>query len=263
MKRYSIFHPYILSFFSKRLYQDVAAHWKGCGFLYLFILSLFLSVVCSVTLFRYMGDEPVDWAKNFINQVPSFNIKDGKLKTEEDKTYFLKDGDSGEVIAIINPSAGYDTSDIPVVVTGSEITIKKSEIESRTFKFAQVGDFEYKKGSLDQWIESGVSGLLGVIVIFLFPFIAIGVTLWNFLKALLFSIIGLILSAIMKTGLNYGTILRLTAIALTPTLILQALGQISGITFLSQSALIYFVLVVIYQIFALVSVKSIPQEEQI
>ena len=45
MKRYSIFHPLILSFFSKSLYRDVGKHWRGTGLLYLLVVWRGLKVI--------------------------------------------------------------------------------------------------------------------------------------------------------------------------------------------------------------------------
>jgi hypothetical protein len=38
MRRYSIFHPLVLAFYSKPLYQDVGRRWKGTGLGYLLLL---------------------------------------------------------------------------------------------------------------------------------------------------------------------------------------------------------------------------------
>ncbi len=41
MKRFGLFHPIWMSFYSRALYRDVAQNWKGTGFLYLlFLLAL-------------------------------------------------------------------------------------------------------------------------------------------------------------------------------------------------------------------------------
>ena len=42
MKRYSIFHPLVLSFFSKSLYRDVGKNWRGTGLLYLLLIIALL-----------------------------------------------------------------------------------------------------------------------------------------------------------------------------------------------------------------------------
>lgn len=45
MRRYKLWQPFWLAFYSKAFYQDVRQHWQGVAFVYLFILS----AVCAIS----------------------------------------------------------------------------------------------------------------------------------------------------------------------------------------------------------------------
>lgn len=257
MKKYSIFHPYWMAFFSKNLYKDVAANWRGYGFLYLFLFTILFSIPLTFATYRSIQNDALPAVNAFIDQVPSFSIKNGVLTTEEDKTYTILEPGTNSILAVINPAPGQDLSSVPVIVEKTQLIAKKSKVETRTIQFDQIDEFEYTQGSLSPYID-GVGGALALV---LMPFIALAFFIWHIFKSFIFSIVGLLLSAILRAKLAYGTILRLTSIALTPSLILQAIGAGTGNSFLWGSVLLSFTLVLIYQIFAILSAKSIPADD--
>ena len=91
MKRYSIFHPLVLSFFSKSLYRDVAKHWRGTGLLYLFII-LALIWIPSIIKGQLATSAWVDGdSKEITKQIPAITISKGQVSTDVTTPYFIKD----------------------------------------------------------------------------------------------------------------------------------------------------------------------------
>ena len=78
MKRYSIFHPLVLSFFSKSLYQDVGRNWRGTGLLYL-LLVLALVWIPTIIKGQLAMSRWVDGdSKEITKQVPAITITKGQ-----------------------------------------------------------------------------------------------------------------------------------------------------------------------------------------
>src|ERR1700674_4152768 len=102
MRRFSIFHPLVLSFFSKPLYRDVGKHWRGTGLLYVFVV---LAIVWIPTIIKgQLGiSKWVDGdSKEITKQIPAITISKGSVSTDVATPYFIKDPKNGTDIAIID-----------------------------------------------------------------------------------------------------------------------------------------------------------------
>ncbi len=102
MKKFSIIHIPVLSFFSKELYIDVGQNWKGVNFLYL----LLLLAVCLIPTMIKIHADVTDFVNNeapvIVNQVPEIAITDGQVSIKETQPYYIKDPDSDKILAIID-----------------------------------------------------------------------------------------------------------------------------------------------------------------
>ncbi len=85
MKRFSIFHLPVLSFFSSALYRDVARHWRGVCFGYLLLLLLLCWIPPMVKMHRGFAGFLRDDAPAVISQIPEIRIRDGLASTPEDR----------------------------------------------------------------------------------------------------------------------------------------------------------------------------------
>ncbi len=104
-RRYSIFHPWVMSFYSKSLYRDVGQRWRGCGFFYVFLLLL----VCWLPLTYQFSQTMYDLEEKLVpviaNEVPqNITFKDGELSINEKMPYVIKDPDSGDPIIVVDTS---------------------------------------------------------------------------------------------------------------------------------------------------------------
>ncbi len=55
MRKYTIFHPYVMSFFSKDLYRDVGQNWRGIGAFYLLVLLIISWVFVTILIDRQIN----------------------------------------------------------------------------------------------------------------------------------------------------------------------------------------------------------------
>jgi len=79
MKKFSILHLPVLSFYSGQLYQDVGLNWKGIGIGYLFLL---LAVCAIPKIFKLHSSLSLFIDKEatpFIEQIPKITIEKGEV----------------------------------------------------------------------------------------------------------------------------------------------------------------------------------------
>src|SRR6185369_1156164 len=221
MKRYSIFHPLVLSFFSKDLYRDVGKNWRGTGLLYLFlVLALFWipTVIKGHLGFTRWIDKD---AKALTQQIPPITIINGHASTNVPLPYFIKDPKTGESLALIdtrdNSEAG--NTSVPLVLTETKLITNKSATETRIYDLSSVGNFSVDQTRVEGWLGTARQWFfpalypLGV----LFSFIFRGI------QVLIYALIGLLFARMLNANLDYQTLMRLAAISITPVLVLNLL----------------------------------------
>jgi hypothetical protein len=223
MKRYSIFHPLVLSFFSKDLYRDVGKNWRGTGLLYLLlVLALFWipTVIKGHLGFTRWVDND---AKGITQQIPPITITKGHASTNVPLPYLIKDPKTGETLALIdtrdNSEAG--NTSVPLVLTETKLITNKSATETRIYDLSSVGDF-----SVDQ---TRVEGWLGTVRQWFFPALYPLGVLFSFIfrgiQVLIYALIGLLFARMLSANLDYKTLMRLSAISITPVLVLNLLFE--------------------------------------
>src|SRR6266550_5998622 len=139
MKRYSIFHPLVLSFFSKSLYRDVGKNWRGTGLLYLLLVLALVwiptMIAGQIGLSRWVDND----SKAITNQIPAITISNGQVSTDVTTPYFIKDPTTGEDIAIIDTTGQYETlanTNAKLLLTKSKLIVEKSAMETQTYELA-------------------------------------------------------------------------------------------------------------------------------
>lgn len=223
MRRYSIFHPLVLSFFSKSLYRDVAKNWRGTGLLYLLLI---LALVWLPTIIRghlsfvrFVDND----AKAITQQIPAIRIANGRASTNVPEPYFIKNLKTGETLAIIdtrdNSEAG--NTSVPLVLTETKLVTNNSASQTRIYDLSSVGNFSVDQARAEGWL--GIArqwffpALYPLAILFSFIFRAI--------QLLIYALIGLVFARTLNANLDYKTLMRLAAIAITPVLVLNLLFE--------------------------------------
>src|SRR5688500_8215830 len=101
MKRYSIFHPLVLSFFSKSLYRDVGKNWRGTGLLYLLLVLALVWVPTIIKAQMGLSSWVAGDSQELTKQIPAITITKGEVSTDVTTPHFIKDPKTGNVMAII------------------------------------------------------------------------------------------------------------------------------------------------------------------
>ena len=249
MKKYSIFHIPVLSFFSKDLYRDVGLHFKGVNFLYL----LLLLVVCMLPVMIMVYIKFTNFANNeapaIIEQVPEITIKNGKVSINEPQPYYIKDPKNGDVLAIIDTTGQItslgDTGAL-CLLTDNMLKTKKSEFESKAYDLSNVKAYVVDSERVTGWLNF----MRKFVVVFVFPFTLLCYYLFRIVQALVYAAIGLLFASWCKVMLSYATLLRLAVVAMTPCLLVKAIFLIAGIRLPCLASLIFLIITLAYLFFA-------------
>ena len=258
MKRFSIFHIPVLSFFSMELYREVGLYWKGVGFAYL----LLLVAVCSIPrMFKFQKG-----LSHFINeevppiveQVPRITITEGRVHVDEPQPYYIQAPDSNEILAIIDTTGKVQSlvnTDALVLLTETELIQRQSNVEYRTYDLSNVEKFALDQDRIMGWLNI----IKKVLVPVLYPFAVLGSFLFRIVQALIYAAIGLLFASWCRVRLSYDALIRLAVVAVTPCIIVRTILGVTPIN-LSMASLWYFLMTMVYLFFA-VKACSGPEEQ--
>ena len=74
MRKYSLFHPFILSFFSRDLYIDVGRHWRGYSVVFLAVLAAVEAVPGVLRVHFSFGEFIESESPALTGQIPAFRL---------------------------------------------------------------------------------------------------------------------------------------------------------------------------------------------
>lgn len=267
MRRYNVFHAFIMSFFSPGFYRDVGQKWKGIGFLYLLLL---MTVAWIPTAFHgyYKAS---DFAKNdlpeLIVQLPQIEIVDGELSIDQKSPYIIKDPDRPDVdLIIIDTSGKYKHIDD---VQASMLILKKKAF-IRDNKTGEVNEFVYMgqeetrnlqltHDTIMKWLDRYTESVLFIFFICFYFLMLIISYIYRILQALLYAVCGYAFTSMVgdvKTDFNF--LLRLSCIAITPAVIIATLIEFTSV---HVPLLFYLVISLGYLFFAVYSNKGAAYDD--
>ena len=224
MKKFSIIHVPLFSFFSEELYRDVGLNWKGVGFGYLFLLL----VVCAVPgMFKFqkgLSNFIDKQAPQFISQVPKITVEKGEVHIDEQQPYYIMIPDSNKIAAIIDTTGqiqSLDNTDAFVLLTKTKLISHQSKTETRMYNLANVQHFVLEQSTIMKWLDIGKKLLVPI----LYPIVVASSFIFRVIQALIYAAIGYIFDRWYKTKLSYPALIRLAVTAVTPCIIV---GTIFG-----------------------------------
>lgn len=224
MKRYSIFHPLVLSFFSKSLYRDVGKNWRGTGLLYLFIILALLWIPTIIKgqlgLSAWVDGE----SKELTKQIPAITITKGQVSTDVPTPHFIKDPKTGADIAIIDTTGTYqnlDNSDAKLLLTKSKLIVSRGEGRTETYELSGVQSFHIDHAKVEGWLATAKTWFIPA----LYPLALIFSFIFRAVQILIYAVVGLAFARMLKANLDFKTLMRLSAIAITPVLVLNLIFE--------------------------------------
>jgi hypothetical protein len=216
-RKFGLLAALFLSFVSPELYRDVARRWRGIGFLYLVLLAI---IVWVPTAFwaqhgyrKFVANEAPTLLKGF----PTVSITDGIVTADPDP-YLWRDPKSKQVIAYIDTSGAFDDpagKNAGIKLSKSKLEYRQNAYETRSTDLSQIKSFYIDKQKAAQFLDS-IGGWVGICV----GLVGIFAVIWHLILILLYGVIGLLFCSMFNANLSYGALLRISAVALTPAVIL-------------------------------------------
>lgn len=259
MRNFTWWQAFWLSFFSRQLYQSVARQWHGIGSLYLLILSAL--VVMPVTLEIRDGylsfieeDLPL-----YLDELPELTIQDGYASTPEDRPYIINEKGTTDPFIVIDTSGEFtslEQTSAPVLITNDRLYIRKSDIETRSFDFSTFTDMTIDRELIDSFLSTTSKFVMPLTYVILVLF----AWSWRITQAMLYALLAGWLAKKQGLTLRYSSFVRISAVALTPAMIIDMLLGILGLP-LPFGGVLFVVLEVMYLRFAIQSICQLPRDK--
>jgi hypothetical protein len=260
-----------MAFYSKRLYQDVAARWKGLGLKYMLFLTACALLPLSMVLIKGSNQYLNDYIIYPFHVLPPLYIHQGEVTFHEKMPYLIRNS-AEEVIGIVDTTGmtkGVNSGYYPQltwVLTKNTLYFRPPPIPWLSQKNINQKPSEIIKKPLDadlntiflaeEWYNSSPLPYLKIFFSsILYPclvaFIAsISLSLW-FALAWLAQFVA---SVIFKVKLSYQTSFRLLTVALTPPFFIF-FGTLAIGIIVPGIAWAYLALLSAYFSFAVVMIK--------
>ncbi|MHC4159706.1 MAG: DUF1189 family protein [Planctomycetota bacterium] len=212
MKKFSIIHIPVLSFFSKDLYRDVGLHWKGLNFAYLLLLLAICWVPAIIKIHIAFSNFIDNEAPLVVEQVPEITITDGEVSIKEPQPYYITDPENDDILAVIDTTDtinSLEDTDALCLVTKTSVIYRKNELQTQTVDLSQVENFVLDSDRITGWLQIAKK-LLAVTI---YPFALLGSYFYRIVQALIYAAIGLLFASLCKARLSYAALLRLAIVA--------------------------------------------------
>src|SRR3990167_5554496 len=254
MSQYNILQAIYMSFYSKKLYRDVAMNWGGKAVFYLFVVLMLSWIMATFNVQRIINRGYDTKSDIFISQVPVVTIKDGKISTPERRPYVITDPDGKETIAIIDTTGKYtdiNKTNTSLLITETEVITKPKKNEIKIYQIPS----QFNQTIDPKVINGYIKNYIGFAWIFLYIIFVLASFVYRLIQAIFYSIIGKIVSLIFGSAVTFGQITQITMMALTPPIIVATLIDIFKLEY-AHINLLCFVLAMVYMCFGILANKN-------
>jgi len=227
VRRYSRIRALVLSLFSPDLYRDVAANWRGVGFLYLLLL---LALTWIPVMYKgHVGFKEFSQTEfpNMIRDFPPITITKGVVSSPAPQPYYLRETESGKTFFILDTTG--QVTELPpgddsmILLTKTEVFIRNQ----RETKIVELGkDFNnyVDRAKLQGWID----WLSSKFFLIFYPLALIGSFIWRMITTVIYAVIGLIFNSMYKKNLTFGALMRLAAVSTSAVIYIDTVFDLTG-----------------------------------
>jgi hypothetical protein len=227
LQRYSRIRALVLSLFSPDLYRDVAANWRGVGFLYLLLI---LTLTWIPVLYKWQVGFREYVQTEFpstIHDFPAITITKGVVSSPAPQPYYLREPDSGKIFFILDTTGQVTQlppgNDPMILLTKTEL-IYRNQRETKIVELGKDFDFYIDRAKLQGWADwlAGKFAFLLFLPCLIFSFIG------RIFTTLIYAIVGLIFNAIYQKNLTFGTLMRLAAVSTSAVIYIDTVFDLTG-----------------------------------
>ena len=216
-----------LSLFSGPLYQDVARRWKGAGLLYLLLVLALCWMALAVAMHVRLGRIIAEEAAPIVAQVPPVKISNGQVSIGAPEPHIITSPKTGKPLIILDTTGQYSSledTEAAVLLTGKQLLVRRDR--------ASVTQFDLPPGG-DLYVDRARATLLMALVRKWFAVVFCPVALalsfaYRVVQALLYALIGGLLTRAYRCRLPYVVRMRLAIVAVTPAILFDTILGLTG-----------------------------------
>ena len=230
MRRYTIFHLPVLSFYSKALYRDVALRWTGIGLGWLILLEAICWAMIMVKL--HLAVAPViDYLDDkLLSQIPKITISKGVAAVDVEQPCLIRYPDSQMTLGLIDtretPDKQAEDKEILFVLKRREFIVNQpNQAKSDVYSLAKIDSLVLTKETFHFWtmLTKKLFALLA------YPFALFGAVVFRAVAMQVYALIGKGICSMVGYGLDYPALLRLAVVAATPVILIETGLDLCGI----------------------------------
>jgi hypothetical protein len=207
------------TFYSAALYRDLARRRTGTGLLYLWMLVACVWTIQALRLwFTFQQGLAADGGlRAFIDQMPAITINQGIVSADVEQPYRWSDPSDPSFVLVIDTTGATNVDDLDkgVLLTESQLHVKRSAYETRTFELREVEHFSVDSTRLMGWARP--------LQVVLMLATAVGMTLviglYRTVLALGLAGYALLLGRAFQVPLDFQAGLRCATAAMTPAIL--------------------------------------------
>lgn len=219
MRRYSLPHPYLLSFFSRDFYRDVGQNWRGLSFVHLLLLLAIAWVPATLKIHGGLAALSGERAEKVVSQIPSIVVNRGEVSVEGPQPVYIKEPDSGKVLAIIDTTGQVTSlgkSGAFLLITKGQAIFRKNDSETRVYDLAKVEHLQVDKETISRWLAACRRWAAVV----LYPILVLCSYIYRVLQVLVYACLGIAIAGAVRVPIGFGGLVSLAVMAVTPVIIL-------------------------------------------
>jgi hypothetical protein len=228
VRQYSAFQALVLSFFSRDLYKDIARNWRGVGLRYLLLL-LALSwipvlVKAQIGLHSFAKHE----FPQAIQEFPAITIKNGVVSSPVQQPFTIDDKKTGKPIFVLDTTGKITSIDetpaIILLTTNKLIYRDPNQSQVRIVDLSKTQYFYIDQAKIQGWMNAFSTWF----AVAAFPLALLGSFIYRLIQILIYALIGMAFAAMFKVKLEFPTLMRIAAVAITPVVAADTLVWLTG-----------------------------------
>lgn len=231
MKLLSVLKALPCSFFSRALYRQVTTDWRGIGLGYLLLLVILTwlphTYISNTAVIDYVDSTVTP----ILNQLPVIDVVEGRIITEKNQPYTIINPQTLEPILIIDTSGRFTS----LKYTAALALLTHDTLQYRTAK----GKTEVESLEKDPFnyhfdpkeIRKYLSILKDYFWLVYFGIGMLCLFILRFIQTLLGFFLALMITNAKQIHLANKAVMRLTAVALTPYIVLATVVELLAIQF--------------------------------
>lgn len=237
---YSTIQALYLSFYSRDLYQDIVRNWKGLCLPYLFFILMIFWIPETMNMDRKASDFIADECPGYVEQTPEITIAGGEVSIKEEMPYTIYDKKNKTPFAVIDTTGkttSLDNTSAYVLVTKNMLILRVAEKEVRSLPLSDVSDVIITRKLIYDWIDV----FKNFIIALLFPLMLLISFGFHIVQVILLSFLGGNFAKYFNVNLDFRALMRLSAVAFTPPVLLEAVHAILDIPYPYSSFLSFII----------------------